>query len=117
MIIMVTGSRDFIDKDCIEAALLPYLRKNPIVIHGAQRGADRHAERICKEIGMRCIPFPPDEKVPSPARYHQRNDQMIDLGPDLVMAFKRIGYANAGTQSVIDKARDLKITVQQFERP
>lgn len=117
MIIMVTGSRDFIDKDCIESALAAYVRKNPIVIHGMQRGADRHAESVCKELGIRCVPFPPDLGTPSPKRYHDRNDQMLALGPDVVIAFKRIGYQNLGTQSVIVKARNLNIPVQQFEKP
>lgn len=117
MLIMITGSRDFIDRAFIKDVLNKYVAKNPIVIHGAQRGADRHAESVCKELGMRCIPFPADEGVPSPQRFHQRNDQMLYLDPDIVIAFKRTGYGNKGTQSVIEKAQLAGIPVQRFERP
>lgn len=114
---MVTGSRDFIDRDFIKDVLSQYVRNDPIVVQGSQRGADRHAASVCNELGIRCIPFPPDENVPSPQRYHQRNDQMLDLVPDVVIAFMRKGYKNAGTISVIEKAQKARISVQKFERP
>lgn len=116
MIIMITGSRDFIDAECIYDALRLYKWKSPLVVHGAQRGADRHADKQAKRLGMRTLPFPPDQKKPSPERYHERNDKMLALKPDIVLAFRRIGAENRGTDSVIYKAEGLGITVQKFER-
>lgn len=116
MIIMVSGSRDFTDAECIYDALSLYKWKNPLVVHGAQRGADRHADAQAKLLGLKTLPFPPDKAKPSPARYHIRNDAMLALQPDIVLAFRKKGASNLGTDSVIYKAEGLGITVQKFER-
>ena len=55
------------------------------------------------------LTFPPDPSVPSPQRFHLRNDQMLDRA-DLVLAFH--DGESRGTASVIAKARKRGITVE-----
>lgn len=55
--VVVTGSRDWVRSDIIEAALRELPPKST-VIHGAQRGADYIAEKIAKRLGHTVEPYP-----------------------------------------------------------
>lgn len=125
-VLMVTGSRDWDDRTVMYEpfhelsmqALIMYggMHEFPItVIHGDQEGADKMAGEMAKSYAFDVKPFPADMSLSSPYRYHKRNDQMLATKPLLVWAFRKIGAANRGTDSVIRKAKKLGIRVITFE--
>lgn len=104
--VMVCGSRDFTDPFQASLAIGARLRELPprcTILHGAARGADRIAAEAAHRHGHTVIPYPPDKDRPSPQRFHERNDRMLDEQPDLVLAFW--DGQSRGTLSVIEKAK------------
>ena len=82
-------------------------RPNLYVIHGSAAGADLLASRAAKKLGI------PDIHVPAPWDFHGkgagpiRNGWMLDLCPDLVIAFP----GGRGTANMMKQARDRRIEV------
>lgn len=134
--ILVTGSRDWADADAIEAQLCGY-PVGTVVVHGAcsrkvcgvEVSADMLAARIAVAYGYAVEPYPSDWSVkpdtPAWAVKRRRdgtlydvragalrNEQMLDTGIDLVLAFQRGG--SRGTGHVIDSARRRGIPVEVF---
>jgi hypothetical protein len=112
--VMVCGTRYF--DDPFHASLTIDARIGELpercqVIHGAAAGADIIAAEAAHRRGHTVVPFLPDKTRPSPQRYHERNDRMLDAGPDLVLAFWN--GKSRGTASVIEKAmrRGIKFEV------
>lgn len=99
--VMVTGSRTCHDVVMIEARL-DRLPANSRLMQGGAKGVDLVAADWAKARGRVCERFAPDYTRPSPQRYHERNDRMLDLA-DLVLAFW--DGTSRGTASVIAKAR------------
>jgi hypothetical protein len=56
-VVIVTGSRDWTDKEAIRIRLNKYPR-GTIVLHGAASGADQIAERIAREMNMQPVRHP-----------------------------------------------------------
>lgn len=111
--ILVCGSRDWTDERAITDALLPYqagFPSDPLVIHGAARGADEIAAWIAENLGLPTRAFPADWKTHGKRAGFLRNLQMLDEEPDLVIAFQRNG--SRGTQHTIDEARRRGIPVE-----
>jgi hypothetical protein len=112
--VMVCGTRDFVDPFRASLAIDTRIGELPpacTVLHGAARGADVIAAEAAKRRGHTVVPFPPDETRPSPQRFHERNDRMLNEQPDLVIAFW--DGNSRGTRSVLEKAmrRGLKYEV------
>lgn len=95
--ILLTGSREWTDRDAIKTALLNALCLStvgtPTLIHGAARGADRIADSAWQSIG-RNIPgglnlerCPADWKKNGRAAGHIRNAEMVASGADVCLAF------------------------------
>lgn|SRR5215217_5170956 len=122
--IVVTGSREWTDYNIIMRQLaLAFERAKTlgftdIAVHQGEcpyGGADALAkEFINKEedtlkaygLTVRTISHPPQfHKHGKPAAYHVRNQEMIDLKPDEVLAFRIGGDQSRGTTSVIKYAR------------
>lgn len=78
-----------------------------VVVHGGARGADSHAAAICQRRGWVSRAFLPDKTVPSPQRFHQRNDRMLAERPDQILAFW--DGKSPGTLSVKRKAKQLNL--------
>lgn len=112
---MVCGSRHWRDGCYIRDVLAMEWRTQPTILHGCCCGADEIAADVATWLGFPVIPFPPDENVPSPQRFHQRNDRMLAQA-DRVIAFLVEGAENKGTRSVIKKAKRLGIPVRVFEK-
>lgn len=111
--ILVCGSRDWTDERAIWDALSPHkvgIPSDPLIIHGAARGADELAAWIAECLDLPVQAFPADWQTHGKRAGFLRNLQMLDEQPDLVIAFQRNG--SRGTQHTIDQARKRGIPVE-----
>lgn len=85
---------------------LIYDHDGPFVLHhGGAAGADQFAAEWAYDRGVAAVPHLPDERLPSPQRFHARNDEMLKelTGPfDTLVAFW--DGESSGTESVVRKA-------------
>lgn len=115
MKLMVTGGRDYTDDTLLRTTLDEIHHKTPVtlLIHGANKGgADRLARLWAESRNIQTKPFPADWN-----RYHKaagpiRNQEMIDDGPHLVVAFP----GNNGTADAVTRARRRGIEVIMVPR-
>lgn len=100
---MVCGSRQWDDYDRV-LERLRLLPAGATVMHGAAYGADACAHDAVVEIDHLDLEvYAPNAGRPSPQRYHERNDAMLDQA-DYVIAFW--DGKSRGTASVLKKARE-----------
>lgn len=108
MIVVVCGSRTWTDAQAVidRVAALP---PGTIIIEGGAKGADVMAWRAALAAGLHCAEMRPVWRNGNGAG-HARNRAMLDLRPDLVIAFQRDG--SSGTQGTITEARRRGIAVE-----
>ncbi len=82
------------------------------LIHGDCRGADKLAASVALEFGFDVHPYPADWDKHGDAAGPIRNRQMLDLKPDLVIAFHANYSKSKGTKDCVTEARKRKIPVQ-----
>jgi hypothetical protein len=132
--ILVTGSRKWADPARVahELSAAAGDQKAVAVIHGACRtGADVLAEVAARGLGFRTEPHParwggPCRPACPPGHRHQRvwqgawycpsaglyrNQEMVDAGADICLAFFWPGAANLGTTDCARRARAAGIPV------
>lgn len=104
MIVIVCGSRDWKDSDAIriELAKLPL---DTLVIHGDARGADKLAGEVAIGLGLRVKAVPAKWKDLGKSAGILRNQHMLDMGPDLVLAFCSDITGTSGTMDMLKRAR------------
>ena len=115
MRLLVCGGRDWSDYDRLAWMLDRLAATNHIevLIHGAARGADRMAHAWAKVHGVEVDPWPaqwtgyePNERWRAG---HDRNVQMLERKPDLVVAFK-VGFdwtmKRGGTENMVKIASE-----------
>lgn len=111
--VIVTGSRDWVDRKAVEARLLALhdLHGNDlVVVHGdCPTGADRIAKEFCEQMGITQDPHPADWDTHGKAAGPIRNKKMVDLGADLVLAFP-LGVSR-GTRGCMGLAKNAGIKV------
>jgi hypothetical protein len=99
--ILVTGSRDWDDDVTIYYALrddVPFLDRQPLVVHGAARGADAIADVAARMLRYRVERHPAlwrQHGVYNPQAGLARNRRMVELGADICLAFIRNGSRGA----------------------
>lgn len=106
--LIVSGGRDFNDLDFAVDALLRFHAYRPVteLITGEAEGADSIGKAWAEEMGITHTGFPvldTDWKTLGPKAGHVRNAQMLDYGPDAVLAFP----GGTGTQDMVDIANDV----------
>lgn len=69
--------------------LAPYseYQNDCVLVHGAATGADTMAGKIAKELGWQVEEYPADWNKHGKAAGPIRNQQMVDLGADICLAF------------------------------
>jgi hypothetical protein len=107
--VIFCGSRDGYDAQVIYADLVRLARAGPfVVVHGDARGVDRMADGIARSLGIPTEPHPARWKETGRAAGHVRNQHMLDLGADVVFAYK-IGFDHelrrGGTEHMVRIAR------------
>jgi hypothetical protein len=117
MRILVTGSRNWNDLDAIREAILAatigYRYENVTIVHGAANGADTIASQIADKLHMNQEAYPADWKEYGRAAGPLRNQEMVDLGADLCLAFLQEG--SKGTADCIKRARRARIPVTIYK--
>jgi hypothetical protein len=108
--VLVCGGRDFDNKFLMETALSSIIEGEPIIIHGAARGADSMAGQWAAAKGLRVLAFPADWGANGKAAGPLRNIKMLEQGqPDLVIAFP----GGKGTAHMVEIAEKAGIPVIQ----
>ncbi len=109
--LLACGSRDWTDRKTISEHLQAH--RNWMVIEGDAPGADRIAGSVADALGM------PHAKLAANWDYYGRaggpirNRWMLDLGPDLVLAFHPDLSKSKGTKDCVEEAlrRGIKVEV------
>jgi hypothetical protein len=131
--ILVTGSRDWTNWAAVRIALTETagLDHDVTVVHGGARGADTIASEIAGALGWRTEPHRTDWNAPCrdtcgerdhrrpgwggvtycPAAGDYRNQEMVDTGADVCLAFYVHGSLNKGTSDCARRAKAAGITV------
>lgn len=114
MRVLVTGGRDFTDREMVFEAL-DFAGNIDLLIHGGQTGADDLADDWARSRGVFVAAFPvfPEtwRRVGRSAG-PMRNRMMFNLAPDTVIAFP----GGDGTASTIQIAKSLKIPVVTYPK-
>lgn len=122
--VVITGSREFTEVDIIQRALaqeriaLPNGHKRMIVIVGGAKGADMIAQKLATDA-MECnvVIVPADWDHDGRAKAGPlRNRAMLDLNPDVVLAFLKDGAGNVGTTDTMSEAKRRGIPVKEFRQ-
>ncbi len=101
--ILITGSRTWESREAIYLAIFNWVKENCpvqeeiIVVHGdASRGADRLAREIARSVSWaEEESHPADWESNGKAAGFIRNQDMVDLGADVCLAFIRNGSKGA----------------------
>lgn len=119
--VVVTGSRTWTDKSRIHDAFAKIKDKHSDVrlVNGTARGADRLCATLAVGYGFRVVDVPADWERYGRSAGYRRNVRMLEMEPDLVLAFW--DGTSKGTKHTIDEARrrGLKVCVctpQGWER-
>lgn len=121
--VLVTGSREFTDYTMMDDALYNVWHDKIgygadgklVIIAGGAAGADSLAELIASQNRdvSRIEVYPAQWDKYSKAAGPIRNQQMLDTGVDLVLAFYKTGAKNRGTQDMVDRAEAEGIEVRK----
>lgn len=128
--ILVTGSRTWTDEQTVREALRSiwrefhleeelYVEEDIVLVHGDAIGLDRMAAAIWKSadhprLVVEAHPVTKEDYSQYGRRAPLlRNDHMISLGADVVLAFPVAG--SRGTRYTIDHARKAGLDVRIFE--
>lgn len=117
--ILVTGSRDWTDRQTIIDAFLDLNEWRPIdwddvvVVHGdCPTGADHIADVWARSVGLKVEAHPADWSIGKKAG-PLRNKKMVDLGADIVLAFPK--GESRGTRGCIKLAQEAGLEVKIYE--
>lgn len=112
--VLVCGSRTFNDYWLLFDKLCEIQEKHPdlIIIQGGARGADQMARKWASLNGVKGEQYNANWEVYGRAAGPIRNQQMLDTGIDLVVAFPR-GEAR-GTKHMMKIAREAGVEVLEF---
>lgn len=107
---LVCGSRTWKDAQAIQDRIAK-LPSYSVVIEGGAGGADTLAREAAIARGLHVATVKPlYDFFPRKSAPLARNDAMIRMEPDLVIAFQRNG--SSGTQYTINKAKRFDIPVE-----
>lgn len=107
MRMLITGSREYTDKEIIIDAIEKYLGdeyiEDVIIIEGGARGADRIAQQHALDMGYIVETYPANWDKYGKKAGSIRNQEMVDAGADICLAFPLEG--SIGTYDCIRRAK------------
>jgi hypothetical protein len=107
--VLVCGSRDWPYRGLIRRVLEQSGATE--IIHGDCRGADRIAGEIAKGMGLKVIAVPACWHLHGKAAGPIRNQEMLGLHPEKVIAFHNDIENSRGTKDMVARARAAGIPV------
>lgn len=111
--VIITGSREWSDKDKVCAdilALLDIHGDDLVIVHGkCPTGADKIAEEFCDELNITQEKYPANWNRYGNAAGPIRNRKMVSLGADVVLAYP-LGKSS-GTRGCMELAEAAGIEV------
>lgn len=111
MKVLVCGGRTYEDIDKVYEILSKIHKYNIIteIIEGGAKGADTLARSWTNEIerGIPCVTFEADWNTHGKSAGYIRNKEMLDYGPDLVVAFP----GGKGTANMVKLAKEARVKV------
>lgn len=115
--LLITGTRKGWDHQILTDALTDALLRlgtgdGTVLVHGAAPGVDRQAAYIWKGWGLEDEPHPAQWEAHGKAAGPIRNQEMVDLGADLCLAF--IHPDSVGTVHCARIAEAAGIPVERF---
>jgi hypothetical protein len=117
MRVLVTGGRDFADRELLFGALdrIHAEKVFAVLVHGGAKGADRLAGEWGVARGVAVEAQPADWKQYGRAAGVIRNSTMLKEKPDLVIAFP----GGKGTADMVKKAKQagIEVVVVENARP
>lgn len=88
MRIVVTGGRDFTDREMVVSAMSALgVGDGDVIVDGCASGADTLCAEVASKLGAKIEPHPADWKRYGKAAGPLRNNEMIDSGCDFLLAF------------------------------
>ena len=119
MRVLITGTRDTgawvlkVDTELRRICGI-YGRENVTVVHGdCPSGIDKAAQVVCEREGITSERHPADWKRYGKVAGPMRNQKMVSLGADIVLAFPK--GASRGTRDCIERAVIGGLDVEIFE--
>lgn len=114
MRVLITGSREWGDEDKLAEAIIEWIGDyspgQVTIVHGAcPRGADEIAGRLARVWGVAEERHPADWEKHGKAAGFIRNQQMVELGADVVLAFP-LGRS-PGTRDCMRRAHAARLRV------
>jgi len=115
MRILVTGSREWSNQAAIDYALaLAFAGEDTVIVHGdCPTGADRLAKEWAERFGIQQEAHPADWETHGKAAGPKRNQEMVDLGADVCLAFP-LGESR-GTRDCMRRASEAGIPVIDYD--
>lgn len=107
-LVLVCGSRMWPYDDLIEDRIAA-LDRDVTIIHGGAMGADSMAGKAAHALGFKTRVFYPDYPTHGRRAPLERNLEMLDQGPELVIAFDA---GTSGTGHTITHAKERGIPVE-----
>lgn len=115
MKVLVCGDRNWNNYWAIYD-VLHRLDRSSVIIHGAARGADTMAGVIAKNLGFaEIVAVPADWEQYGRAAGPIRNKKMLDMDPDLVLAFHSDIQNSKGTLNMVTIAKKKGVEVRIYE--
>lgn len=111
-VVIVTGSRNWIDKSIIRMAIIQ-AGKISLLVHGGCRGADVIAGEVASSLGISVIACQANWRLYGKSAGRIRNAQMLnDYKPDLILAFPL--PSSVGTHHMMGIAGMHKIEIRTY---
>lgn len=102
--IVVTGGREWNHRQIVWYALNIHGSAGDVLIHGDCRGLDRQAGDVAHELCMRVTSVPADWGRHKRGAGPIRNRKMLDMDPDIVLAFHDNLAESRGTKDCVNEA-------------
>lgn len=102
MLTLVTGDREWTDREAVERAFDRF--KPSRLIEGECRGLDLMARAVAEARGIPVIAIPAEWDKYGRAAGPIRNDDMLDLNPERVLAFHNNLKKSIGTKDCVTRA-------------
>lgn len=102
MKVLVTGSRNWLDKEVVETAIARV--KPDIIIEGGARGTDTIAKQYAYKTAIKVIEVKAEWNKYGKNAGGIRNSIMVSMKPDLVLAVSTDLSKDKGTNDMVRKA-------------